>query len=188
MYRVFKSLHEHFKIAFAKPSIILFLHSLIFFRILFYINYLYSVNSVQSVVWTALNWIQVLTTSKFWMTWTSIQTPSTTNCKPSHKTKMILDRAHEQVPTFVLVCEMSRCKVFHTFINLYFVMFNEFILFNWLQFQSPSGSRSQTPKQAKISCYMDNVKSVEKDQLDALAATFFYRCNIPFQVADSIHL
>lgn len=34
---------------------------------------------------------------------------------------------------------------------------------------------------------MDEVKPVEKDQLDSLVSMFFYGCNIPFQVADSIY-
>lgn len=34
---------------------------------------------------------------------------------------------------------------------------------------------------------MDGVKPAEKDQLDSLAALFFYGCNIPFRVADLTH-
>lgn len=39
----------------------------------------------------------------------------------------------------------------------------------------------------RLKRYMDDVKPDEKDQLDSLISMFFYGCNIPFQVADSIY-
>lgn len=43
------------------------------------------------------------------------------------------------------------------------------------------------PKQKKLERFLDNVKPVENEKLNTLAANFFFGCNIPFQVADSIH-
>lgn len=60
---------------------------------------------------------------------------------------------------------------------------------NIFQFQSSSDFRSQTPtaKQTKLKRYMDDMKSDEKEKFDSLAALFFYGCNIPFRVSDSVH-
>lgn len=55
------------------------------------------------------------------------------------------------------------------------------------QTTSTSKTPTTTPKQKKIGQFFDNVKPAETEKLHKLAAEFFFGCNIPFNVADSIY-
>lgn len=84
-------------------------------------------------------------------------------------------------------------------IYLFRMNFERFVVYNYfffiLNLQSSQGFRNTTPtstppppKQQKLKRFMDTVpKPAESEKLDGLIADFFYGCNIPFNVADSIY-